>query len=225
MTSGQCTDTRSRCGKSESENIDDETVVNADRFITDSEKVEEKGRLQFFFHSPESELPIRDVTNRQGRGRKTEPFLEKQAENYCSDCYQSNNIVPFLESKERYLFLQTTCRNRSMTESGERFVVGYLEKETALDMGGHFAVQGPISLYSFEDAYPGSALDCDTDKPRMYTLDAEETERLLDHFEGRTNIYQDCLEATLELEEKIDRNLGVPEPDQDPLFDEGDCGC
>jgi len=33
-------------------------------------RLEEKGRLQFFFHSPSSELPIRDVLNEQKKGHK-----------------------------------------------------------------------------------------------------------------------------------------------------------
>lgn len=74
------------------------------------ENLEEKGRLQYFFHSPSSKLPIRDVLNEQKRGYKTEPHIEIGAENYINRCYQSNNIMPFLKSKGKYLFLFTTCK-------------------------------------------------------------------------------------------------------------------
>ncbi|KKN43011.1 hypothetical protein LCGC14_0707370, partial [marine sediment metagenome] len=46
------------------------------------ENLEDKGRLQYFFHSPSSELPIRDVLDEQKKGHKTEPHIEIGAENY-----------------------------------------------------------------------------------------------------------------------------------------------
>ena len=212
----------------EPEPAEEYEIADDDRFITDPDQLEEKGRLQFFFHSPESELPIRDVTNEQGKGQKTEPYLEAQAENFCSECYQKNNILPFLKSRERYLFLQTTCRNPSMEASGKRFVVGYLEKELALDMGSHIAVKGPISLYSFDDGYPGSELDCNTDFPRQYKLNTGETRRVLNHFEeaGAEDIFEECLEATIELENEIGRDLGTSGSVRDSRTDKEDnCGC
>jgi hypothetical protein len=63
----------------------------SDRFVF--EGLEERGRLQFFFHSHSSELHIRDVLNEQKRGYKTEPHIEIGAENYIFCCYQSNNIM------------------------------------------------------------------------------------------------------------------------------------
>lgn len=207
------------CGASPAQSVDDALISAEDRFITDPDRLEERGRVQFFFHSPSSELPIRDVKNEHGEGYKTEPFLERQAENYCSECYQSNNIVPFLESREKYLFLQTTCENPSMEQKDERFIVGYLKKVRALDMGDHKAVQGPISLFAFEDAYPGAKLECNTDKPRMYLLDEDETASVLDHFASKEDIFKECLEATLELEAEIDRTLGIP-PERDTFIEE-----
>jgi hypothetical protein len=66
---------------------------NASYKSISAEFLEEKGRLQFFFHSPSSELPIRDILNEHGKGHKTEPHIEIGAENYINCCYQSNNIV------------------------------------------------------------------------------------------------------------------------------------
>lgn len=213
--------TTQRCGPSSAPLSIEAPIADEERFNTDPEGLAERGRVQFFFHSPLSELPIRDVTNKQGAGQKTEPFLEGQAENYCSECYQTNNIVPFLKSREKYLFLQTTCRNADLEQDGERYIVGYLEKQRALDMGDHYAAQGPISLYAFEDGYPGSKLDCATDKPRMYKLDEAETSKVMDHFADKKDIFEDCLAATLDLERRIDRNLGIP-PERDTYLSEED---
>ena len=52
--------------------------------------LEETGRLHFFYHSPSSQLPVRDVLDEQKHGYKTEPYIEKCAENYCLECYQDN---------------------------------------------------------------------------------------------------------------------------------------
>src|SRR5271165_6278609 len=87
------------------------------------------GRLHFFYHSKDSPLPVRDVLNRHRQGNKTEPYLEKRAENYCQPCIQ-NNIRGFLKSKEKYLFLLT--RHSGPGSDGKRYVVGYLEKERCL---------------------------------------------------------------------------------------------
>ena len=37
--------------------------------------LEERGRLHFFYHSPSSQLPIRDVLGEQGHNKKTEPHI------------------------------------------------------------------------------------------------------------------------------------------------------
>jgi hypothetical protein len=89
-----------------------------------------EGRLQFFFHCPDSSLPIRDVRPVKNR-RKKEPHIEKNAENYCVKCYQ-NNIIGFLRSREKYLFLFTQCVSREPALRklhGKRFIVGYPQGE------------------------------------------------------------------------------------------------
>jgi hypothetical protein len=112
------------------------------------------GRLHFFFHCPKSPLPVRDVLGIEHHGTATEPHIEKCAENYCQQCLQQN-IVGFLKSEEKYLFLFTTCRNGE--RYGKRFLVGYITKREAFFCTGHgeswWSVQGVTKLVSFEDAY------------------------------------------------------------------------
>jgi hypothetical protein len=155
--------------------------------------LEERGRLHFFYHSPSSELPVRDVLDQQGEGNKTEPYIEKSAENYCEECNQAN-IRGFLASKERYLFLFTTCRISGSCHDGKIFVVGYIRKERfELRPRGFLAVIGPVRIFSFDDAYP-LGKSSPTNNPRQLPkrLDRTRTRRILDHFEGSTNILGLC---------------------------------
>src|SRR5439155_1066947 len=87
-----------------------------------------------------------------------EPHIEKNAENYCVKCYQ-NNIVGFLKSREKYLFLFTKCASREPALSefyGDRSVVGYITKEKWLFRGDRYAVQGFTKIVPFEAAFPPS---------------------------------------------------------------------
>lgn len=163
------------------------------------------GRLQYFFHSPSSELPIRDIMNEQNQGYKTEPHIEIGAENYISCCYQSNNIIPFLKSKEQYLFLFTTCKSEDLKDYyGERFIVGCIKKQGMIDCNGHFAVRGTTRIYTFKDAY---LLRClfpnhkNIKNIRIKCLSEEETEKILNHFKGRRNILHECIKEIKSLEE------------------------
>ncbi|MCJ7505557.1 hypothetical protein MUP05_03675 [Candidatus Bathyarchaeota archaeon] len=141
----------------------------SDRFRL--EDLKEKGMLQYFYHSPSSELPIRDVLGeykirRKGRvrsvGKKTEPHIEIGAENYLNDCCQPN-IKRFLRSDAKYLFLLATCRKKEMKDYfGDQFVVGYMIKE---DWGyrkgkrkGSVFVKGKTRLYEFRDSMPSKKL-------------------------------------------------------------------
>jgi len=174
--------------------------------------------LQFFFHSPSSELPIRDVLNEQGQGYKTEPHVEIKAENYISCCYQPNNIVPFLRSKEKYLFLFTTCQNEEFY--GERFIVGYIVKQGFIDCDckklvkqgyincvkcvkqHHYAVKGVTKLFRFKDAYPLEKLTENAKKVRMRTVSIGETKTILTHLDGKPCILEKCIEEIEELDRK-----------------------
>jgi hypothetical protein len=150
------------------------------------------GRLQFFFHCSESLLPIRDVVRR----RKREPHIEKNAENYCVKCYQ-NNIIAFLKSEEKYLFLFTKCASKEPAQrrfAGKRFIVGYITKERALPRGGHFAVQGFTKVVRFEAAFPLSKFGSPARHWRVKKFDERETSLILEHLSGAKNIRTDCID-------------------------------
>lgn len=149
----------------------------------------EEGRLQFFFHSPDSDYPVRDVLGKE----KTEPYIEENAENYCNECYQSS-IQSFLDNnKERYLFLFTN-RSGSRNALEGRHIVGYIEKERKLIMENHDAVQGRTVLVDFDNAFRLRKLES-VDSPRytrVETLDQEATEDLVTHFDNQPNIIEEC---------------------------------
>lgn len=78
--------------------------------------LKEEGMLQYFYHSPSSKIPIRDVLGENmidshSVGRKTEPHLEIGAENYIRRCW-ARNISRFIEENKKYLFLLTVCKNK-----------------------------------------------------------------------------------------------------------------
>lgn len=159
------------------------------------------GRLQFFYHSPRSKLPVRDVRDDQHQGHKTEPHIEKRAENYCQECIK-RNIRKLLESAERYLFIFTRCTNEASHHFGKLHVVGYIVKQGyELRPGGFYAVKGETKLYSFNDSYP---LDS-TRNPRHYKKQCNRrmTLRILDHFEGKTNILNQCLSEIKRLKKNL----------------------
>jgi hypothetical protein len=164
--------------------------------------LEQRGRLHFFYHSPSSKYPVRDVCGEQGHGEKTEPHIEKKAENYCRSCLQKN-IVGFLRSKEKYLFLFTTCKHPEIPKClNERFIVGYIIKGRAL-WRGRWAVQGPLKLVSFEDSFPLRSLF----SGRRYRymkfkkLDPRKTKQVLTTLKKGRNILPECLREIGRLKE------------------------
>jgi len=169
-------------------------------------RLEETGRLHFFYHSPLSSLPIRDVTGRH----KSEPHIEKNAENYCVKCLQEN-IVGLLKSKGKYLFLFTRCMKRGTPHFDKRYVVGYIVKDRWLRRSHrsktHFAIQGRTKLVSFENAFPLAQL-----RPRTWRflrfgrLTPAETNRLLRKFGNAPSILRRCVRAVGALQ-KSPRNV------------------
>jgi len=214
------------CSRSSGKSKSVENVLDKFTF----RNLKEKGRLQYFFHSPSSKLPIRDVLNEQDEGHKTEPHIEIGAENYISCCYQSNNIIPFLKSKEKYLFLFTTCKNKELdpcknkeldhkrfmkTAEGkknkkvnyhdERFIVGYIMKQDFIDCNGHYAARGSTKLYSFSNSYPLKRLfrkHKNLKNIRIKCLSEVETGKIRDHFKGKHNKLLDCVNEIKRLDKK-----------------------
>jgi hypothetical protein len=167
--------------------------------------LDETGRLHYFYHSPSSDLPIRDVLGEQGKGRKTEPYLERNAENYCRRCWP-RNIEAFLRSSEKYLFLFTRCARKESKRKDRRYIVGYIRKERCIDRGGFWAVAGKTKVYSFEDAFQLRKLSYATNARHVRrVLTKKQTARVLDSFTGKPDILAACLRELSGLKEKLRR--------------------
>lgn len=166
--------------------------------------LDETGRLHFFYHSPSSPLPVRDVLNEQGEGYKTEPYIEKCAENYCCECNQ-RSVRGFLKSRERYLFLFTTCRDKQSKHAGKVLVVGYIEKERCeLRPGGFYAVIGPMRLVSFDKAYNlGESASDNNPRQLPKKCDARKTCHILRRLKTGTSILHRCREEAEKLKKRL----------------------
>lgn len=190
-------------------------IVKIEEEAISPEDFPEKGRIQYFYHSPLSELPVRDVTNKQGKGHKTEPHIEIGVENYLAECYQPS-IRKFARNDERYLFLVTTCRNEKINEKlGEnktnQFIIGYIVKEKVCviyhDKGRHMCVGGKTCIYSFDDSilvkdlfgWNFSRSELLSDKKRI--VDCDKTKDILQHFSGKQDIRKDCVKEIKRLDE------------------------
>lgn len=171
--------------------------------VFDPAGMQERGYLQFYYHSKEVPLPVRDVTNTQGAGWKTEPCIERKAENYCSDCYQTN-VNSFAGQDRRYMFLYTTCRHDGIPQDGDRFISAFIEKERVLRIDGRTVVQGPMKIVPFSDACPLEEV-----APRNLRgakkLDREQTRRVMEYLDDAPNIYEECVEVVEELESVVQR--------------------
>jgi len=175
----------------------------------DRAELGQKGQLQWFFHSPHSEYPVRDIVNRG----KTEPYIEKEAENFCNECYQ-NSVKKFAESNSRrYLFLFTRCQNEDLYEHGERRIVGYVDKKRMLDMGDRVAVQGDTTLVSFENSVDLVGIVDSPNYVRNAILDKETAQRLVNYFDEQENLLNDCLDSV----ERLKRKRREQEHSEDPL--------
>lgn len=175
----------------------DETEVKSQTEF-DRSQLGGKGQLKWFFHSPHSEYPVRDILNKG----KTETYIEQRAENYCNECYQPN-VRTFAESdSRRYLFLFTRCQNEELNEYGERRIVGYIDKKRKLDMGGRVAVQGDVRLVDFEDSIDLVGIVDSPTFVRSEVLDEEVTQRLVEYIDQQENILDDCLDEVERLKRK-----------------------
>ena len=178
------------------------------------ETLKEIGRLQYFYHCKSSLLPIRDVLNTQKMGYKTEPHIEIGAENYCYPCYQSNNIKPFAERNEKYLFLFTNCMNKNIPKLyNKQCIVGYIKKEfvglspfqlksscNPSDRKSHIFVKGETFIYDFKDALPLTAIGIIDKRILKKNADDKITQIILNHFKGKNNIIEDCIDEIISLD-------------------------
>ncbi len=166
--------------------------------------LDETGRLHFFYHSPSSPLPVRDVLGEQGAGWKTEPYIEKGAENYCRECLPAN-IRGFLKSREKYLFLFTTCRDKQSGDVGKVLIVGYIEKERCeLRPGGFYAVLGRTRLVSFAKAYTlGESSSYNNPRQMPKKCDARKTSRILRRLKKGGNILYQCRAEVKKLKKRL----------------------
>jgi len=192
------------------------------------EELGQQARAQYFYHSSGNDLPVRDVTDTQGEGKKVEPCIERKAENYCTNCIQWNISSFAGDTDERYLFLFTRCRNSDLDEDGDQHYIGYIDKRRVLNINGRTAVQGPIKLVSFEDACPLELVGSPNTRNQK-RLNEEQTEKVLEYLSGATNIYCECVEEVERLEKKVGRprlweEKSVPVPDEDEfLQDSTEC--
>lgn len=177
-------------------------------------ELKEKGRTQFFHHSPDSVLPVRDIVRRGN----TEPYIEYGlergindddiigAENFCSSCVP-HAIASYLVTDEKYLFLVTNPWHKKIGEQ----IVGYLRKEDFADRGDHYAVIGSVRLYAFEDAYPTADLPKKVQRSEV-TIGRETTEEILNHFKSKKEITVQCVE---EVQRLHGEGTTVPTPPTD----------
>jgi hypothetical protein len=160
-----------------------------------------RGRIQYFYHSPSSELPVRDVYNQQAKGHKTEPHIEIGVENYIDTCRQTN-IIAHLNKDEQYLFLVTTCRNKRMTEYGISFIIGYIQKREKLTFkDGRRAIKGETIITSFNESISYRDVFAKRFTPTRL-VDKFQAEKILSHFKDKNNILIECVDEIVRLDEK-----------------------
>jgi hypothetical protein len=157
----------------------------------------QEGIIQYFYHSPSSQFPIRDVLNEQGMGFKHEPHIEAGAENLLDSCYQ-RNIARFAQSEREYLFLLTRCANPNLQENyGNQYIVGYIRKQETGERKGRVFVRGDTRLFSFSDSVPVLEL-FEWNFSRLHLnqrpyVDSEKTSKILKAFSEKINILEKCI--------------------------------
>jgi len=183
--------------------------------MADSESDEATGRVMKFIHEGESKLPVRDVKANNKNSPANEPYIEYGlerglnqeeiigAENYWARCYQ-DAVRKVVEFDEEYLFL-ASYPNHADENASENLIVGYIRHdEHEWRTENRVAVIGEIKLYPFEHGIPLSEFDYEPTKrslgPYGRDLDESQTREILDHFSQLSDITDECLERTLELE-------------------------
>lgn len=173
----------------------------------EEEELGQEGYMQYFYHHDDSEYPVRDITDRN----KTEPCIERKAENYCAECMQYWLQSFARDPSRRYLFLFTRCQNSDLPQYGEQFIIGAIDKRRALRIDdpknpdkSWIASQGPMKLVTFKDGFSLSRIDR-PELPYFKNLTEKQTEEIVDHLAGAENIYEDCVARVEELEAQVDR--------------------
>jgi hypothetical protein len=182
--------------------------------------LEDIGREQFFYHYSKSQLPIRKIAAKKIKNAKTEPHIEIGAENYLRPCIP-NNVRDFCYSREKYLFLCTTCENRELGEGylHHRFVVGYIKKENCKDMENRCAVFGETYIIPFDKKLDYEKLGFKRIRP-MQRFNSKQTRKLLELIHSHGNIRGSCIEEMIK-QEAIARENGMKIPiDEECLEDE-----
>jgi len=163
----------------------------------------ETGRTQNFIHYAGSELPVRDFRTR------TEPHIEVGAAGYVRREMQAA-IRSFCRSRERYLFLTTTCRNRAVAGGrflGKRFVVGYIARLMCIRPRGRWTVFGAVAIVPFDARLEFRRLGIGAGR-RTVRFGEAKTRRLLGLINSRPNIREKCVRQMVELE-KLETKRGV----------------
>lgn len=175
----------------------------------------EEGMVQYFYHSPDSKLPVRDIFEKQ----KSEPHIEIGAENYLLECYQ-RNIKEFVRRDMKYLFLITTCKNKEINKEinikfgknkTNQFIVGIIVKKEDFGTGGHICIRGCTFIYSFDDSIlvkdifdknfaqsenKGKTLSLCRD----VFVNNQKINKILKHFKKKTNILNECIKEIKKLD-------------------------
>jgi len=199
------------CNCTEKKNNFEDIIIHIETIYP--KNLEDIGRDQFFHHYKKSQFPIRDITN------KTEPHIEISAENHLRKCFQ-NSIKGFCKSKEKYLFLCTTVKNKEVGNGkffGKRFIVGYIKK-TKYEIREYnsskkkYTVFGEICLVPFNQRLNYDDLKLNRSRsPQKF--DKETTTNILNiiHSHNNNNVKDDCLEEMIK-EEKAARGEGISIP-------------
>lgn len=184
--------------------------------MPNSEVTDPTGRVMKFIHEGDSALPVRDVKANYKQTSANEPYIEYGhdrglndgeivgAENFWADCYQEA-VKRVVEFDDEYLFL-ASYPNHPGGNASENLIIGYIRHDKhEWRTEKRVAVIGEIKLHPFEHGIPLSEFNYKPTKrslgPYGRDLDESQTQEVLDHFCQFSDVTQECLDRTLELED------------------------
>lgn len=176
----------------------------------DQSKLTDTGRMQCVITSKESEWAVRNLKDDQ-KGLKFEPHLEAgvgvAAENLFKFCYQ-DNLRSHIFSSEKYLFLQTTCRNPNFFPElfNTRVINGFIRKigygfQVHPERGKRYFVFGEPFVVGFLDAIPVTQLGY-RNHIRVQLVDEKRTAQILERFSGIKNSVSEYVKEIERLDPK-----------------------